>query len=298
MTILVNTAAALEITIDSDGDPTDADAAPTVTVTRADGTVLVAAATATKPAGVGIYRHRLTAAQTAQPDVLTSVWSFAIRAEAMTIGTVQEIVGAHLFTDPEARAHSVGADTTAPLSDATKYPDAVLHDARDRITDRFAAICGVSFIPRFALEIQDGRAGVDLLVDRTRATALISIATRVLGATAWTAFTAAELADTQLETHGELIRETLGVFPTGRRNVRVQYVHGWERVPTPIRDAALDVLVHTETRRGSDPRILSATNELGTIRYAVPGGSIAPHYGLPDADAVLKDYSEKVPAVA
>lgn len=287
--LLVAQPATLSVTYASDPG------AVTLTLTRADGTALV---TGAATSGAGTTRtYALTAAQTADLDRLTAVWT------SPTLGTVTqlvEVLGAHLFTVEQARAFD-----KKQLASTTAYPDSAIVEARDRITDAFEQLCGLAFVPRYRRVVLDGPAvghvflgalstapGAlllpDLLVTRVR-----SVETRSGGD--WTAFTAQDLADVVIEPGGVLRRELRGGWPLGRAVIRVGYEHGYAAPPLDVQRAALILATNQLVPSNLPERALSQATEVGTFRLATAGYGRNNWFGIPSVDAVLEQHLRRTP---
>lgn len=262
-----------------------------VTITREDGTAIVTDAAA-DGSGVAPRTYALTGAQTTTLDTLTAVWTSATLG---TLTTKVEIVGDRLFSVAEARAFDKGQ-----LSSASKYPDAAILTALARIEDDFQRICGVSFIPRYRRVVMSGSGRDALLAPDLRISVVRSIETR--SGTTWTAFSQDQLDDVVFDGAGILVREMFGPWPSGRRNIRVGYEYGWDMPPEKIRRAALKVLVAELVPSNLNDRATSETTENASYAYATAGRvtnpwSVMAHYGIPEVDATLDRYSERVPGV-
>ena len=293
--VLKGIAAALEARVLSDGALTDATGTPTVTITREDGTVIVTSGATTKPS-TGVYRYTLTPSQAAQVDKLTCVWAFVIGGATHSFTAKYLVLGDLLFTLQDARGFGDQA-----LASAATYPDFTLVKARDRILEEFQLICQIPFgaqYDRVTLNGDDGDAGqANLGLPQLMATAIRSIETRAAGATTWTSFTAAELADVMLSDTGRMYRESLGVWPTGQRNVRVGYEYGYQPVPQAIRRAGLVLLRSAVVASDVSDRTMSFTDQLGTYRFSTAGERGA-WFGIPEVDAVLDRYAANAGQVA
>lgn len=292
--ILAGTAADIEVSVYQDGDLVDIapSPAPACVLTNADtGETFVASPTVTEvPAGK--LRVTLTAAQTATPVRLRADWTFTVGATAQTAATYHEITGDVLFTLAEARAFDHGA-----VANTTTYPDADVLAMRDRIIEAFEEITGVAFGARATRVVLDGPGGSELWLPTMRCLAVSAAAMRERGTTTWTALTAGELADLLLYSNGLLVRESLGSWTYGQRNIRIDYTHGWERVPLEVRRAGLWVLRDHLTGNNLPRNAISQVDELGTFQLSTPGIRGA-WFGIPEVDEVLRRYMEKVPGLA
>lgn len=292
--VLAGTAADIEVSIYQDGGLVDiaASPAPSCVLTNADtGATFVASPTVTEvPAGK--LRVTLTAAQTATPVRLRADWTFTVGATAQTVTTYHEITGDVLFTLGEARAFDHGA-----VANTTTYPDADVLAMRDRIIEAFEEITGVAFGARATRAVLDGLGSTELWLPSMRCLAVSAAAIRERGTATWTALTGSEIADLLLYPNGLLVRESLGSWTYGQRNIRIDYTHGWERVPLEVRRAGLWVLRDHLTGNNLPRNAISQVDELGTFQLSTPGIRGA-WFGIPEVDEVLRRYMEKVPGLA
>lgn len=276
---------------DADGVLTDPGTV-TIGIVNAAGATVQAAGTATSGSGQAARTYSLTPTHTASLDRLTLTWTSA------TLGvrtTDVEVAGAYLFTVAEARAWGAKVNGAYPLQSASDYPAATIEEARARITEEIEGHCKVSFVPRYEREMLDGNGSRCLLLPHYGVTGVRAIETRDVGAATWTAFDADELADVSVDPIGELVRELLGTFPAGRRNVRVGYEHGWQAPPLAIKRAALDVLLDQLPATNVSRRALQEASEFGTIQLARQDSSRGWYFGLPHVDSVIGDYYRRLP---
>lgn len=304
--ILKGTGDSVAATFYADGEPTDPGLV-TVDIATSAG-VPVATARATGGSGVAARTVPLTPVETAQLDTLTLTWHTVIGVVPTDFMTTAEVVGAVLFTVAAARSFDKGQ-----LSSATLYPEAAIEEARGRIADAFAHICGVEFVPRLRRVTLDGggdgawhdawRAGDEwrryswgtgggraLELPDVEVTALRSVATRAAGGATWTEYTASELAGVVALPDGVLYRES-GGWPPGRQNVRVAYECGFTQPPADIRRAALILAVNQLVPRDIGDRALSISSEVGTFRLSTAGERAWTWFGFPNVDAVLQQYA-------
>lgn len=289
--ILRNTAADIEVTVtDSEGDPVIFSGTPTVSVVHGE----TGAAVASDEASVndGTLSFTLTPAMTATVKPLVSTWLGTVAGQEMQWTTYHEVVGDLLFTVPQARAFDKGA-----LSNDERYPAEVISAFRDVVAESFEDVAGIAPGARYRREVLDGGWHSDLWLSKVTCIRVLGIETREQGSKSWTAFTSDELDDVTLKENGWLVRETLGTWPRGAQNVRVEYEYGWQPIPEEIRQAALyltrDRLAGTDLPRNA----IGQVSELGTFTLSTPGmrGS---YYGLPQVDEVLRRYSRRLPGVA
>jgi hypothetical protein len=278
--ILKNTSATLQETFSAGA----ADGTVTVTVTRADGTALTSGP-ATHGAG-GVYTFTL--APQAALDLLTVTWTGAWSAVTQSIVSYAEIVGGNLFAIADARAFD-----DRVLSDLTKYPDVDIREARERATDLFESVCGVSFVPRYGRDTLDGTGTSTIRVLKSKVNRVISAS--INGA----AMTAGDLAGLTIYRSSDIVRYS-GVWngPTASagQNVVIAYEHGYVTPPTDIRRAALTLARYELVSNDVSDRMVAFDNDLGSVRLSVPGYNYPT--GLPVVDATLNRYRSSVLLVA
>lgn len=288
--ILKGTQGTLRASFYVDGVLTDAGAGVTVTVTRLDGTALVTAQAATL-ASTGVYEYTLTPAQTAALDLLTVVWAGTFEGVAQTVTTYAEIVGGQLFSIAQARAWDNGA-----MASTSTYPSAAIQQAEADIAEGFEHYCGYPFYPRIGRSIFNGNGKYYASVPALFVRNVRALETRASGGVDYTAYTVDELADLFVDPNGMMIRETLGTFTYGARNVRATYEYGMTQPPGEITRAALMVLRDSLVPSNLTDRAFQLSDETGTYRLSTPGRNYP--YGIPYVDAVLERHKAHALAVA
>lgn len=246
--------------------------AVTVTATRADGTVLVDEQVAqVEPFGASLALPALDAL-----DVLSLTWTVTEGAEVSTHATVVEIVGGHAVTLAALRR----AD---PLGDADEYPDEDLEDARAAAESALEDAAGVAFVPRHGYARLDGTGRCELLLPdpgvlRVRA---VTVDGEALDQDALDA----------LEVYGDegIVYRADG-WSQGRRNVVVQYEHGYRPVPGRVPEAVRQLVRHVLVDSPVDDRATSVTNEDGTVQVFVQPGVRGAIFAIPEANAVVRQY--------
>lgn len=269
-----------------------------VTVTRLDGTTVVEDVPTTSGSGAAARTYTLTSAQTATLDTLTV--TFASSDLSQSVSETVEVVGALLFTEAEARLFPWGNGT--PLSDTAKYTDAMIEEARARITEQFETICGVSFVPRYRLDTLSGTGYVNMALPRMKVTSIRSVEYRTSGAATWTAYDADDLADLFVEDYGWILRETRGLFTTGRRNLRIGYEYGFTTPPLTVKRAAIVAVIHELVPSNVDPRAISISSDVGSTQLFTEGfsgrGSDRAVHSIPYVNNVLKQNMYQIPVTA
>lgn len=272
--VLRDTAAELAMTFSSapDGDVT-------VTITDANGDAVDSGTATVDSEDAARFTFQLDP----QPDVQSFdvVWAGSWGGDAQQITARVEIVGGVLFTVGQARAFD-----DAALASTTTYPDAAILDARAGIAEFFQEVCGVSFIPRYSRDILDG-GGYSLWLNRPHVNRILAVTLD------GTALTADEIADLDVYEHGQVYRDAR--WTADRRNVIVEYEHGYEAVPWDIHRAALTYLRYILVTSDVSDRTITWSNELGTFRQAQPGREYPT--GLPAVDAALHRHSGRVVVV-
>jgi hypothetical protein len=274
--ILRNTAGRIALTLsDQEGSPLSASAVD-VSVADATGAEVITSAAVTDVDGV--WGLELTPEQTASLGPYTATWVATVDGVVNTYTTHFEVVGGFLFTIAEARAFDDGA-----LADAATYPTAALVEGRAYVENYLEHLCGVSFVPRARRLVVDGS---DLNYIRIPDL----YARRVVSATHDGDDVAVDVA--VYPRLGRVYRVN-GYWSAGEPgNVVLVYEHGYEEPPPAVTRAALLLLKDKVIGSNVDARALTFSDDLGTRSLAVPGRS-GPT-GLPEVDAVIAQYSERL----
>ena len=282
--ILRDRAETLSVTFYDDGIVTDPG---TVTIGIEDeaGDTIVASSIATSGSGSDARTYDL--AGQSDLNVLIVTWTSATYGD---FTDRVEAVGDHLFTIREARSFDGNA-----LISPSDYSSEDIEKARARITDDFEHAMGVSHIPRY--KRVDGLFGNDttrLFLPDIHVNLIRTVEYRGGDETDWTAFDSDEMDDLSITDSGVLKRRTDGDWEEGTE-YRVTYEYGYDAPPLPVKRAALRLLTSYlgATHSSWDPRATSMSTEAGVISLATPGraGSI---FGLPEVDAIIHRYSERV----
>lgn len=183
-----------------------------------------------------------------------------------------------LFTVADARAFPYQGQT--PLASSSAYSDDLISAAADRITEEFAAICGVAFAPTARTVTFDGDYTSELYLPDPLVTAVTTVET-------WTGSTWQTFSGTARVLDERTLYYDGGIWPFGRAQVRVTYTHGYDTPPAAIVRAALILCVDQLTGSNVSDRATQQTNENGTFNLAVPGWRTNQYYGLPVVDSVL-----------
>ncbi len=235
---------------------------------RTDSTIL-AAGSVTTLSGTGTYQRALTAAQVPNLDRLEATWTDA--GDSSTHTTYHDVVGGYYFTVQQAQAFDAELAT---------FTAAEIAEARAEVEDEIEAICGVAFVPRYAVVTLNGTDCDTLYLPHRYVRSLVSATVDDVAAdvSGWTVYPTGEL------------RRDFGYFPSGLGNVTVRYEHGLDTVPAPIRKAAL-VLLASRALADHDPS-MAGVRSLSVEGYSVTfgGETSRPATGIDAVDRVLSRY--------
>lgn len=279
--VLVNTPGVLSAAF-YDGTETLVDPGTvTVTITRSDGTAVV---TGAATSGSGAAERTYTLAAQTRLDHLTAVWTGTVGARKAT--TYHEIVGGYYAELPEIRALDA-------LTSAVSYPTAKLEAARAQAEARFEEATGVAWVPRHARETLTGAS--------TSRLTLAYRPPRSLIAATIDAVAIADLTTLTLYPWGAIDRNTGLTWPSPTattRNVVVEYTYGYDTPPNDLRQAFLTycryLLVDARSRIPDRASVMAT--DMGTFTLTTAG--FRRPTGLPEIDAILNDYDQRIPGVA
>lgn len=274
---------------DADGELTAPAGTVTVTITRDDGTIVATDRATTQAEDaegeiVGLYTAGLTAAETADLDVLTCVWADDIDPR---VTTQVEIVGGYYFSVADARAfdRSLASDGT--------YTDAGIRAARREVEDECERITRCAWVPRYGT----GTAAVPCLGSKTAVLPVFAVrrlrsVTSVYGSIE----TELDVDGISVTEWGELRRAS--GFPGDRLEVAFEW--GTDGPPSDLRHAALTRLrsrLNMENTAVPD-RATSFSLQAGGVWTLAQPGRAGFDTGLPEVDAVYQRYSKKLPGIA
>lgn len=275
--VLRNVQGRLKMTFFVDGVPTDPDGDEAfVDVWLADGEDFDVAAATTRE-DTGTYMYELAPRATLMRFDLR--WSGVFDGVTQSIDSQAEVVGGFLFTVAELRTFKGALQSTAT------YPTSAILDIREEITQFFAEECRVAFAPRYGRAVVDGRGGTELYLPSRKVTRVLS----------------AKASGTAMD-HASMVAYDDGLlyspsgFPEGRRNIAVEYEHGYAQPPGRLARAAKvyasTMLVGTDVKE----RAITHTDETGTYRLSYPDAFRQRPTGIPVVDAALVAYTEPLVA--
>lgn len=251
-----------------DETATDSSVDVTVSVKRLNGTV-VASGTASD---VGVGQYAFTVPGQANVDMLTVDWSGTVGGAAVTARDYVEVVGGFLFGLAEAREQP-------PPLDPIRYPTATLARKRLLVEQEAEIICGRAFTRQFGRAVVSGTGRRELLLN---AADVVSVRAVSVGGVA---YDSGALAGVHVMPGG-VISAGYGTWPEGFNNVIIEYEHGADYPPEPVREAGMVRLRSrlTSTDSGVPLRAVSwqAGAEGGVYRIALPTRE---QTGIPEVDS-------------
>lgn len=179
----------------------------------------------------------------------------------------------HYFTIAELRA----MDTS--YADTDEFPDAALEEVRDGVETDFEEDGHCAFITRSASARLSGDGGTDLFLPNPMVQSITSV---TIDGTALSAEAlAALIIDDSL-----VYRED--EWPEGRYNIVVEYLHGYETTPVPIKKRALKVAADRLVPSGLPANATSEVVDGATYRIAITNERNP--YGDPDIITTIRRF--------
>lgn len=281
----------VRLTVFSDGDETDIGTI-TIGIVDAAGGEVVAPGTAVTDNGDGTYDFTVPA----QTDVglLTATWT-ETGGTGSVFTTAIEVVGAHLFTEDQARNYKTGR-----MASEAKYSDGAIRSERRRITDWLEKETGVSWIPRFRRLELNGTGGSKVTlfdpvssIGGSGGQGATSDIQKVLSVTV----NGSPVSTSEVKPVGaSLYRTSGGIWPrptTTPGNVVVELEYGKPHLLDGVDRIALLELRH----RLIDSRIpegaTGMTDELGSVSWEAQNNGRPSR--IPEVNAWLRSHDERVP---
>lgn len=266
----------------------------TIGIVDEDGTVIVTAGTATTLNGsdaTTTYTFDLAAQAEVNRAVVT--WTATDPTPDEIVVDTLVIVGGWIFTEAELRAHY---DSDLSDTDAD-FTDALLAEARDRITIEFEQICNVAFVPTYNRETIPGNGGRILELDKPYISQIIAA---TIGTTTQT------VANLTPDPRLPWVYHTTSFWnhatATDPLNVTISYVYGHPDVPPDIKRAAMILArmqLLKDVKGQGVPEIASSfTDPTGQYTSFGANDMTGRWYGIPVVDATLRRYSLNIPLVS
>lgn len=254
----------------SDGQLVNTDSGPvTVTVKKLDGTT-VQSGSATN-AGTGVYTF--SPSPSAVVDTWTIDWSGLFAGATVVRRDYIEHVGGFFFGLREAITRQGLSTDRYSIEDIAQF--------RIYVEQTCEQICRRAFVSRHGYEEIPGSGSSYLRTANTELRVLRSLSV------GGTAFTQPQLDAVQLRPYGSLIMQG-GTWPLGAL-INMEYEHGWNTPPEPIRQAAMTHLkvVLTEPKTAIPDRASSYVSGDASYRLVVPDTDTT---GIPTVDGVYLKY--------
>lgn len=291
-----NRAGTLTFTVrNEDGTPTAPTGSVAVTVRDVTGTS-IATGTASAGTGTGVFTYALPSGVRSTLGRYEVTFAYTLSGVSETVVAPVEIVSALLFDVAELR------EVYPELADVQRYTSAEIRRARDEATARLEQAAQVSFATRRTVETISGDDTTRLLLPHVEVSGIYSVTIydeTIPGADAIEdAFDGTELADVEIDGPAGVLKRTDGdVWPRGHRNVVVDYEHGYEFPPEPVRRAAMKLAVEALVPSALPSRALSQTTDLGEIRISVANPEAGRPTGDPEIDAVILQFGRRRPTI-
>lgn len=232
--------------------------------------------------------HLLTAtvpsASLPELDTYRLVWTATVGGDAYQWETHVELVGEYLYTIAQFRAFD------SAFTNATKYPDSYVRQVRDSIQDQIEGVraAAVAFVPRSRRVTVDGTGRAALFLPDVAVREVLAV---TIDGTAWSS---QEIADGITIDDGVLWLTGDGpgsLWPRGRRNVALHYVHGHSSPPGPIARAAL--LLAKEYSVPADVPSRATATSVGDQLFRITVAGRDGITGIPDVDAAIDQFGRK-----
>jgi hypothetical protein len=274
-------------------------AAPTgnvsVTVLDATGTS-IATATASAGTGTGVFTYALPSAVRTTLGLFTVRFTYTLSGVSETVDVPVEVVGALLFDVAELR------DRYPDVSNTTRYTSADIRAARDEAAERIEEAAQVAFATRRTLQVLSGDDTTRLMLPHVMISGIYSVSVytdTTAGADVLDdAFDATEIADVEIDADAGVLKRVDGdVWPAGHQNILVDYEHGYESPPEPVRRAAMKLSLEALVPSALPSRAMSQTTDLGEVRYMMANPEAGRPTGDPEVDAAIYQFGRRRPSV-
>jgi hypothetical protein len=259
----------------------------TVTVLDISGTS-IATGTAAAGVGTGVFTYALPSAVRTSLGVYTVRFTYTLSGVAETVDVPVEMVAALMFDVAEIR------DRYPDVSNTTRYTS--------EATERMEEAAQVAFATRCTVQTLSGDDTTRLLLPHVMVSAINSVTiyteTTVGADTVDDAFDATELADVEIDGEAGVLKRVDGdVWPAGHQNIVVDYEHGYEAPPEPVRRAAMKLALEALVPSALPSRAMSQTTDLGEVRYMMAHPEAGRPTGDPEVDAAIYQFGRRRPAV-
>lgn len=272
----------------------DALAAPTgnvaVVVTDVDGEQ-IASANAAASQTTGIFTYTLPSAVTENLGTYTVTATYTLAGYATTRTYPVETIGNYLFEIHELRAYN--SDVTE-----ARFSAAAVRLAREIATERLEKIAMVAFSPRQRRVLLSGTGTESIMVPDVYITDVVAATLweSQIGADDSDELTPTEVGDVVVDRDaGLLIRTDGDLWHEGTQNIEIDYVHGYEITPDPVKRATMILAVEQLVSSGTPARATSQATDIGDFRISVANMDLGRYTGIPDVDAVIDTFGRRRP---
>jgi hypothetical protein len=230
----------------------------------------------------GELTFNLNASDVPRLDLYSAVWTGSVAGQDQSWTTEFDLVGGYVVELADIRGYD------RAFADLVKYPDDYVRDCRDQIEEQLEENGMCAFRPRGERETLSGNGMSDIVLRNTDVRAVYSIAIDGVP------LTDSELASVRFL--GNVLHRDMLPWPRGFANITVHYSYGFDRVPGPIRRAALILAKEHIVPSTSLPARATATT-VGEMSYRITIAGRDGFTGIPDVDAAVNQFGRVRPVV-
>lgn len=263
---------------DADGEPVTASAVEAAVTDDAGDAITGSPFTATAGDEGGEWLVTIPASATATLGVHDVTWAATIGGGDEIRREQYEVVAGFTFELAQLR----GLDNDA-FADPAAWPGWKLRRARDAVEDKLEDLTAPSFRLRRRRVALDGSGTSVLMLPDLHPQRLVAATVDDV------ALDAGELADVRVDPVGWLVRDTLGAWGHGTKNVVVTYEHGYPITPEFVEKPCLKLArSYLADDNLPDRATGEQTPEGGIMRFTVAGRD-GPT-GVPEFDALVAQF--------
>lgn len=254
-----------------------------------DSTVSTGNASATGTTGKYAYTLPLAVVGTLGRYEVTAAYTLA--GVQSTRSYRIEVVGDYLFEINELR------DRNSAIS-AAAFPADLVREARQMATEAMERSAQVAFSKRSKRAVLNGDGTSTLVLPDVEVSEILGVTIygEDYGTDLGDDITGAELADVEVNRETGVLTRTDGrLFPHGSNNIVVDYEHGYDQVPGPIRDAAMTLVLEYLVPSGLPARATSQATDIGDFRISVANVDYGRDTGIPAVDAAIALFGRRRP---
>ncbi len=261
----------------------------TITLTDLAGTAAVTAASTTNN-NDGTYEYTLADAQTNNVGYYVATWNDTDTSDERT--TIIEVVGQHLVSEAQVRAHDPA------LANTSDYPDEDILVARDQITDLLEQWTGRSWVPRYRRAQFSGDGGQVLFLRDAE----VSEGGSSGEGSGWDcrsvlSSTVSGVSVTPTVMDDSLYRSGGWSGSSSPLNVVVEYEYGQQIIRDGVDRIALLLIRDRLVPSNIDARTISITNDFGSQRFVTEGGPMKNVSRIPEVNEWVRNHDVRPPIV-